>query len=50
MLRKLYEGVAVPTTLYGVETWSMAVVEEKKLNVQMMMRCLRRMFEVVRME
>ena len=23
---RLYEGVAVPTALYGAETWSMAVV------------------------
>ena len=38
--RRLYEGVAVPTALYGAETWSMAVAEKKKLNVMGMM-CLR---------
>ena len=27
--RRLYEGVAVPTTLYEAEIWSMAVAEKK---------------------
>ena len=38
--RGLY-GVAV-LTLYGTETWSMAVAEKKQLNI-MDMRCLRSM-------
>ena len=42
--RRLYEGAAVPTALYGSETWSMTVAE-KRLNV-MEMRCLRSMYEV----
>ena len=35
--RRLYEGVAVSTALYGVQTWSVTVAE-KRLNV-MEMRC-----------
>ena len=30
---KLYEGVAVPTTLYEAESWSMLVIEKERLNV-----------------
>ena len=40
--RRLYEGVAVPTVLYGDETWSMTVAEKKRLNI-MEMRYLRSM-------
>ena len=47
--RGLYEGVAVLTGRYGVETWSMAVAEKKRLNV-MMMRCLRNICGVTCME
>ena len=47
--RKLYEGVAVPTALYGSETWSMGVAEKRKLNV-MEMKCLRSMCGVTRMD
>ena len=36
--RRLYEGVAVPTALYGTETWRMVVAEKKRLNV-MEMKC-----------
>ena len=45
--RKLYEGIAVPTALYGVETWNMSVKDRRKLNV-MEMRCLRSMCGVTR--
>ncbi len=40
--RRLYEGVVVPTLLYGAETWNMGAVERKGFNV-MEMRCLRSM-------
>ena len=39
--RKLYEGVIVPTALYGAEKWNMTVVEKKRLNEMEM--CLRSM-------
>ena len=35
--RRLYEEVAVPTALYGTETWSIVVVK-KRLNVREMRR------------
>ena len=47
--RRLYEGVVVPTALYGAETWNMGVLERKRLNV-MEMRCLRSMCGVTRMD
>ena len=47
--KRLYEGVVVPTTLYGAETWNMGVAERKRLNV-MEMRCLRSMCGVTRMD
>ncbi len=47
--RRLYEGVVVPTALYGAETWNMGTVERKRLNV-MEMRCLRNMYGVTRMD
>ncbi len=40
--RRLYEGVLVPTALYGTETWSRRAAERRRLNV-MEMRCLRSM-------
>ena len=46
--RRLYEGVAVFTAIYGTETWSMAVAEKKIVNV-MEMRCLRSMSRVTHM-
>ena len=45
--RRLYEGVAVPTALYGAETWNMGQRERKRLNV-VEMRCLRSMCGVTR--
>ena len=45
--RRLYEGIAVATALYGSETWSIAVAEKKKLNV-IEMRCLGNMCGVMR--
>ena len=36
--RRLYKGVAVPTALYGTETWSMAVAEKKRLKAMEMRR------------
>ena len=47
--RKLYEGVVVPTALYGAETWNMGAAERRRLNV-MEMRCLRSMCGVTRMD
>ena len=47
--RRLYEGVAVPTALYGSETWNMGVAERRRLNV-LEMRCLRSMCGVTRMD
>ena len=45
--RKLYEGIVVPTALYGAETWSMGTAEKRRLNV-LEMRCLRSMCGVTR--
>ena len=36
----LYEGVIVPTTLYGAEAWGMRSAERRKVNV-LEMKCLR---------
>ena len=36
----LYEGVIVPTALYGAETWGMRGAERRKVNV-LEMKCLR---------
>jgi len=47
--RRLYEGVIVPTALYGAETWGMKVAEKKKVNV-FEMKCLRSMLGVTRMD
>ena len=38
----LYEKVAVPTIMYGSESWGMKVTERQKLNV-FEMKCLRSM-------
>ena len=45
--RKLYEGIVVPTALYGAETWNVGTTEKKRLNV-LEMRCLRSMCGVTR--
>ncbi len=47
--RRLYEGVVLPTVLYGAETWNMGAAERKRLNV-MEMRGLRSMCGVTRMD
>jgi hypothetical protein len=47
--RRLYEGVIVPTALYGAETWNIKKAERNKLDV-MEMRCLRSMLGVSRMD
>ena len=47
--KMLYEGIVVPTALYGAETWNMGVADKKRLNV-MEMRCLRSMCGVTRMD
>ena len=36
----LYEGVIVPTALYGAESWGMRRSERRKVNV-LEMKCLR---------
>ena len=36
----LYEGVIVPTALYGAEAWGMRSAEQRKVNV-LEMECLR---------
>ena len=36
----LYEGVIVPTVLYGAEAWGMKSAERRKVNV-LEMKCLR---------
>ena len=43
--RQVYEGVIVPTVLYGAESWSTRVVERNMLDV-FEMRCLRGMLGV----
>ena len=39
----LYEGVIVPTALYGAEEWGMRSAERRKVNV-LEMKCLRSCF------
>ena len=38
--RNLYEGVIVPTALYGAEAWGKRSAETRKVNV-LEMKCLR---------
>ena len=45
----LYEGVIVPTALYGAEVWGMRSVERRKVNI-LEMKCLRRLVGVSRMD
>ena len=45
----LYEGVIVPTTLYGAEAWGMRSAERRKVNV-LEMKCLRSLVGVSRMD
>ena len=45
----LYEGVIVPTALYGAEAWGMRSAERRKVNV-LEMKCLRSLAGVSRME
>ena len=44
----LYEGVIVPTALYGAEAWRMRSAERRKVNV-LEMKCLRSLVAVSRM-
>ena len=44
----LYEGIIVPTALYGAEAWGMRSAERRKVNV-LEMKCLRSFFIVSRM-
>ena len=45
----LYEGVIVPTALYGSEAWGMRSSERRKVNV-LEMKCLRSLVGVSRMD
>ena len=45
----LYEGVIVPTALYGAEAWGMRSAERKDVNV-LEMKCLRSVVGVSRMD
>ena len=45
----LYEGVIVPTALYGAEAWGMRSAERWKVNVNEM-KCLRSLVGVSRMD
>ena len=45
----LYEGVIVPTALYGSEAWGMRSAERRKVNV-LKMKCLRSLVGVSRMD
>ena len=45
----LSEGVILPTSLYGAETWGMRSAERKKVNV-LEMKCLRSLVGVSRMD
>ena len=44
-----YEGVIVPTALYGAEAWGMRSAERRKVNV-LEMKCLRSLVGVYRMD
>ena len=45
----LYEGVIVPTAVYGAETWGMRSAGRRKVNV-LDMKCLRSLVGVSRMD
>ena len=45
----LYEGVIVPTALYGAEAWGMRSAERRKMNV-LEMKCLRSLVGESRMD
>ena len=45
----LYEGVIVPTALYGAEAWGMRSADRRKVNV-LEMKCLRSLFVVSRLD
>ena len=45
----LYEGVIVPTALYGAGAWGMRSAERRKVNV-LEMKCLRSLVGVSRMD
>ena len=45
----LYEGVIVPTALYGAEVWGMRSAERRKVDV-LEMKCLRSLVGVLRMD
>lgn len=47
--RRVYEGVVVPTALYGAKTWNVRQDERKRLDV-FEVRCLRSMVGVMRMD
>ncbi len=47
--RRLYEGVVVPSALYGAETWNVREYERNKLDI-FETRCLRSMVGVTRMD
>ena len=47
--KSLYEGVIVPTALYGAEAWGMRSGERRKVNV-LEMKCLRSLVGVSRMD
>ena len=38
--KRLYEGIMVPTVLYGAETWNLGAAERKRFNAGEL-RCLR---------
>ena len=45
----LYEGLIVPTALYGAEAWGMRNAKRRKVNV-LEMKCLRSLVGVLRMK
>ena len=47
--RCLYQGVIVPTALYGAEAWGMRSADRRKENV-LGMKCLRSLVGVSRMD
>ena len=47
--KRLYEGLIVPTALYGAETCGMRSAERRKVNV-LELKCLRSLVGVSRME